>query len=93
GCPYAGTSPLTNRPGGVTGSLPQSPAAPVFACQRLIPCDAGRGSSVSAMLAGEPRAMAERETAYERAMAGALALLESPRDLGGAADRESRGRR
>jgi hypothetical protein len=46
---------------------------------------AQRGTSVSAMLAEELRTMVERETAYERAMAGALALLESPWDLGGGA--------
>ena len=44
---------------------------------------AQRGSSVSAMLADELRGMVERETAYERAKAGALALLESPWALGG----------
>ena len=52
--------------------------------KRARACAAQRGSSVSAMLADELRAMVERETAYERAMAGALALLESPLALGGA---------
>ncbi len=48
-------------------------------------CAAQRGSSVSAMLAEELRTMVEREMAYERAMAGALALMESGLALGCAA--------
>ena len=40
-------------------------------------CAAQRGTSVSAMMAEELRTMVEREMAYERAMAGALALMES----------------
>jgi hypothetical protein len=46
---------------------------------------AQRGSSVSAMLADELRTMVERETAYERAMAGALEMFESGLALGCAA--------
>ena len=52
--------------------------------QRARACAAQRGSSVSAMLADELRAMVERETEYERAMAGALATFESGLADGGA---------
>jgi hypothetical protein len=52
--------------------------------KRARACAAQRGSSVGAMPAGELRAMVERETAYERAVAGAWAPLESPLALGGA---------
>ena len=52
---------------------------------------AERGTSVSAMLAGELQRIVERETAYEQAKAKALAQLDSPFHLGGAgiSDREA----
>ena len=52
--------------------------------KRARACAPQRGSSVSSMLADGLRAMVERETAYEHAKAGALALLESLWALGGA---------
>ena len=51
--------------------------------KRARACAAQRGTSVSAMMAEELRTMVERDMAYERAMAGALALLKAPWDLGG----------
>ena len=45
---------------------------------------AQRGTSISAMLAGELREIVERESAYELAKAKALAQLDSPFRLGGA---------
>jgi len=52
---------------------------------------AQRRSSVSAMLAQELKALVDRERAYQRAKAKALAQLEAPFRLGGAriTDREA----
>ena len=44
---------------------------------------AQRGSSISAMLAAELEGLVERDAAYERAMARALAQLDAPFHLGG----------
>lgn len=44
---------------------------------------AQRGTSVSAMLAGELQKIVARETGYEQAKAKALAQLRSPFRLGG----------
>jgi hypothetical protein len=45
---------------------------------------AERGTSISAMLADELRKMVARENAYEQARMKAVALLDSPFQLGGA---------
>jgi hypothetical protein len=42
------------------------------------PCSAERGSGVSSMLAGELRAMIERDTEYKRARTRGMPRLDSP---------------
>jgi hypothetical protein len=51
---------------------------------------AQRGKSISALLADELEKIADREAAYDKAMARALAFLKSPVHLGGTglSDRE-----
>ncbi|HJZ96710.1 MAG TPA: DUF6364 family protein [Candidatus Solibacter sp.] len=52
---------------------------------------AGKGTSISAMLAGELSRIVAREDAYQQAKARALARLRSPFHLGGTgiADRDA----